>query len=489
MILGEQTAAELKAKLAAGEVTGAQVMASVLARIDAREAEVHAFIVLRDREKLMAEAAAVDARRAAGEAVGALAGLPVAVKDNLCTAELATTCGSRMLAEFVPPYDAAVVERVRAADGIVLGKTNMDEFAMGSSTENSAFGVTRNPQDPERVPGGSSGGSAAALAAGMCALALGSDTGGSIRQPASFCGVVGMKPTYGRVSRYGLVAYGSSLDQVGPMGRCVEDVALLLGVIAGHDGRDSTSVDVPVSGYGSAAATGSGKAGKLKVGVPKEYDVAGLDPAVKEATASTIERLLASGHEVVEVSLPHTRYAIPAYYLIASAEASSNLARYAGYHYGHRTQEAVESLDEMIARSRGEGFGDEVKRRIMLGTYALSAGYDAGYYDKALRVRRLIQQDFDAAFGVCEVLLHAVAPHPAFKLGEKTDDPLAMYLEDVFSVTANLAGLPAISIPVPPQGEASPIGVQLVAPAWQEGPLLDAARVVEDNLWAEAAAG
>jgi len=447
-------------------------MESVLDRIDQREPEVRAFVCVRDREELLAEAQTIDNRRAAGESIGPLAGLAVAIKDNICTQGLPTSCSSKMLANFVPPYDATVIEKITAADGIILGKTNMDEFAMGSSTENSAVAITKNPRDLSRVPGGSSGGSAAAVAADMTILALGSDTGGSIRQPASFCGVVGMKPTYGRVSRYGLVAYASSLDQIGPITKCVEDAALLLGVIAGHDVKDSTSLDA-----NAPVAADSSKPKTYRLGVPAEYTQPGTDPAVQAAVDQTIAKLETLGHTVVPVALPHTDYAIPTYYLIASAEASSNLSRYAGYAYGHRA-ENPDSIDDMIARTRAEGFGDEVKRRIMLGTYALSSGYDEQYYDKALRVRRLIQQDFDAAFKKCDFIIHAVAPHPAFKLGEKADDPLAMYLEDIFSVTANLAGLPAISVPIPQADGAPPIGVQCVAPALEEVGLLRLAQDV-----------
>ena len=477
------TAEALIGQLTAGQTTCAAVMESTLRRIDQREAEVNAYVVVRDRQTLLDEAAAVDARRARGEAVGALAGLPVAVKDNLCTRGLATTCGSRMLETFVPPYDATAVAKLRAADGIIVGKTNMDEFAMGSSTESSAFGVTRHPGDPQRVPGGSSGGSAAAVAAGMATLALGSDTGGSIRQPASFCGVVGMKPTYGQVSRYGLVAYGSSLDQVGPIGRSVADVARLLGVVAGSDPRDSTCLADAGAGLGGAGGAGEGGAShpddarRWRIGVPGEYDLPGMDPAVRRAVSATVQRLADAGHDVVPITLEHTEYAIPTYYLIAAAEASSNLARYAGYTYGHRAPD-TQDVGQMIEASRGQGFGDEVKRRIMLGTYALSSGYEQQYYEKALRVRRLIQRDFVRAFESCDVILHAVAPHPAFKLGEKTDDPLAMYLEDVFSVTANLAGLPAISVPADPTPEGLPVGVQVVGPAGRDAELLRFAGVI-----------
>ncbi|MEL7087294.1 MAG: Asp-tRNA(Asn)/Glu-tRNA(Gln) amidotransferase subunit GatA [Planctomycetota bacterium] len=485
MELCEQTAVALRGQLRSGRATCVVIMESVLDRIAARDGDIGAFLSVREREELIAEARAVDERRDAGESVGPLAGLPVAIKDNICTRGEITSCGSKMLEHFRPPYDATVIERIRAADGIVIGKTNMDEFAMGSSTENSALGQTQNPRDPARVPGGSSGGSAAAVAADLCVLALGSDTGGSIRQPASFCGVVGMKPTYGRVSRYGLVAYASSLDQIGPITKSVEDAALLLSVIAGRDVKDSTSLDCHKNDLADAAQPTDRK---FKIGVPAEYYVQGMDPAVRQATDATLGKLESAGHEIVHLNLPHTEYAIPAYYLIASAEASSNLARYAGYYYGHRKENA-ESIDEMIAGSRGEGFGDEVKRRIMLGTYALSSGYEEQYYEKALRVRRLIKNDFDAAFEKCDVLLHAVAPHPAFKLGEKKDDPLAMYLEDIFSVTANLAGLPAISLPVTQEEGAPPVGVQLVAPALQEACLFAAARAVEEMLRTEAPTG
>ena len=490
MNLCQQTAAELIPQLESGQVTAEAVMASVLEQIDARENQIHAYISLGDRQTLLDQARQVDQRRARGEAIGPLAGLPVAIKDNICTRSAPTTCASKMLETFHPPYDATVVERILAADGIILGKTNLDEFAMGSSTENSAFGPTLNPAHPDRVPGGSSGGSAAAVAADMCILALGSDTGGSIRQPASYCGIVGLKPTYGRVSRYGLVAYGSSLDQIGPMTKSVADAALLLEVIAGHDPKDSTCLEAPVE------LNASGEDRPLRIGVPEQYDNDGVSAEVRQAVNHTLDKLRAAGHDVQPVSLPHTDYAIPAYYLIASAEASSNLARYAGYSYGHRAKDAT-SIDQMIADSRGEGFGSEVKRRIMLGTYALSSGYAEQFYEKALRVRRLITQDFEKAFESCDVILHAVAPHPAFKLGEKTDDPLAMYLEDIFSVTANLAGLPAISLPTPAAapgsqgtaaaGDALPIGVQLVAPALQEARLLAAAAKLETLLQSQPA--
>lgn len=480
MNLCEQTAADLLPRLDAGKITCVAVMESVLDRIAEREPKVNAFVMVRDREALLAEARAVDEWRAAGESVGVLAGLPVAVKDNICTRGLTTSCSSKMLKKFVPPYDATVIEKLRAAGGIIVGKTNMDEFAMGSSTENSAMGITKNPRDLSRVPGGSSGGSAAAVAADMCILALGSDTGGSIRQPASFCGVVGMKPTYGRVSRYGLVAYASSLDQIGPITKCVEDAALLMQVIAGHDEKDSTSLDCDLP---ALVGDTPDEQRTYKVGVPEKYDDARgvIDPVVKQAIDDTVAKLEALGHTIVPIELPHAEYAIPTYYLIASAEASSNLSRYAGYYYGHRAADVSGggSIDDMISRSRAEGFGDEVKRRIMLGTYALSSGYEQQFYEKALRVRRLIKNDFDAAFERCDLIVHPVAPHPAFKLGEKADDPLAMYLEDIFSVTANLAGLPAISVPASQEGGALPVGLQCVAPARGELDLLRLARVIE----------
>ncbi|GAB4325645.1 MAG: Asp-tRNA(Asn)/Glu-tRNA(Gln) amidotransferase subunit GatA [Candidatus Sumerlaeia bacterium] len=477
----DHAAWELRDALLRGETSCVEIMRAALARIAERELQVGAFITLRPEDQLLAEAEAVDRRRRAGDRIGPLAGLPIAVKDNICTKGLLTTCASKILGNFVPPYDATVIEKIRAADGIIVGKTNCDEFAMGSSTENSAMKTTRHPLCPERVPGGSSGGSAAALAAGMVPLALGSDTGGSIRQPASFCGVTGLKPTYGRVSRYGLVAYGSSLDQIGPMARSVEDVALLLGVIAGHDERDSTSLAAPVPDYLAhlQAAPKDGRGAALRFGVPREYFGEGLDAQVREAVVGLLERLRDEGHDVRDVSLPHTPYAVPTYYIIACAEASSNLARYDGAHYGYRC-DGAEDIVEMFSRSRSEGFGAEVKRRIMLGTYVLSAGYYDAYYRKAAQVRTLIAGDFERAFADCDVILHPVAPTPAFRIGEKTSDPLAMYLGDIYSVTANLAGLPAISVPCGRTREGGlPVGVQLAARHLDEPVLLRAARIIE----------
>jgi aspartyl-tRNA(Asn)/glutamyl-tRNA(Gln) amidotransferase subunit A len=463
--LAEMTACQLVGLLERKETSCAEIMQAVLAEIHVREGQVHAFITVRNEQELLQEAGAVDARRARGEKVGALAGLPVTVKDNMCTKGLRTTAGSKILENFVPPYDGTVMQRVRAADGIILGKANMDEFSMGSSTENSAYGPTRNPHDLTRVPGGTSGGSAAAVAANMTILALGSDTGGSIRQPASFCGVVGMKPTYGRVSRYGLIAYGSSLDQIGPITKSVEDAALLLSVISGHDPLDSTSLDLPPVATESASADR-----KLRIGVPKEYFGPGLSADVRTAIQGALSRMEKEGHTLVDVSLPHTEYAIPTYYLIACAEASANLARYDGVRYGHRAAEPRDLMD-MYFRSRETGFGEEVKRRIVLGTFTLSAGYSEAYYLRAQKVRTLIRRDFESAFQQCDLIASPVAPTTAFKLGEKTSDPLAMYLGDIYSVTANLTGLPAISIPAGLTSEGLPAGIQFTARATDDAAL------------------
>jgi len=476
MTLAERSATELIGRLERGETSCAEIMKSALEGIERNEPRVRAFLHVRDAGTLLAEAAAVDARRARGEKIGALAGLPVAVKDNICAMGAPTTCASRMLADFHPPYDATVIRRLKDADGILLGKTNMDEFAMGSTTENSAMQVTRNPHDPGRVPGGTSGGSAAAVAAGETVLALGSDTGGSIRQPASFCGVVGMKPTYGRVSRYGLVAYGSSLDQIGPMGRTVADAALLLSVIAAHDPMDSTSIPAPEVDYAAALAADGGAA--PRVGVPREYFGEGLDPEVRAAVESAIAKLEASGCEILPLSLPHTEYAVACYYIIACSEASSNLARYDGVHYGFRAQ-GCENIIDLYKRTRTEGFGAEVKRRILLGTYTLSSGFYDAYYLKASRVRALIARDFAEAFQRCDVILSPVAPTPAYRIGEKVDDPLSMYLGDIYSVTANLVGLPAISVPCGKTAAGLPIGAQLTAPHMEETRLLRAAARLE----------
>jgi len=445
-----------------------------LDRIQRHDGVIHAFnSVYADRA--LQHAAEVDA----GKRTGELAGVPIALKDNICTTFGTTTCSSKMLAGFRSPYDATVVQKLDAAGAIILGKTNLDEFAMGSSTENSAFGPTRNPWDTDRVPGGSSGGSAAALAAGMCCGAIGSDTGGSIRQPAALCGLVGVKPTYGRVSRYGLVAFASSLDQIGPLGRTVADAALLLRVIAGHDPRDSTSVPRDVPDY---LAELDRPIEGLRLGVIRHTNVeSGMDPAVQQAFAQAIARYRELGADIVEVDLPHMDYGIAAYYVIAPCEASSNLARYDGVHFGHRTRESVRDIVELFSRSRAEGFGDEVKRRIMIGTYALSSGYYDAYYVKALKIRRLIKQDFDRAFEKCDAILSPTSPTPAFRIGEKTADPLQMYLVDVFTVTCNIAGIAGISVPCGFTGgdKPLPIGLQLLGPTFSEDRLLRIARMYE----------
>jgi aspartyl-tRNA(Asn)/glutamyl-tRNA(Gln) amidotransferase subunit A len=414
-----------------------------------------------------------------GKRTGPLAGVPIALKDNLCTSYGTTTCSSKMLQNFKAPYDATVCGMLESAGAVALGKTNLDEFAMGSSTENSAFKTTRNPWDTSRVPGGSSGGSAAALAAGMCCASLGSDTGGSIRQPAALCGVVGLKPTYGRVSRYGLVAFASSLDQIGPFAWNVPDVALLMNVISGHDRKDSTSVDRPVPDY--LAKLDEPLKG-VRIGIAKEYQLsAGLDGEVKSAVDAAVKQYQDLGAEIVDVTLPHTEYGIAAYYVIAPCEASSNLARYDGVHYGHRTKEPVKDIIELFSKSRAEGFGDEVQRRIMIGTYALSSGYYDAYYLRALKVRALIRRDFDQAFGKCDVILCPTSPTPAFKAGEKTGDPLQMYLCDVFTVTCNIAGIAGISLPCgfTSGAKALPIGLQLLGPAFGEEKLLRIAKMYE----------
>ena len=456
------------------QVSSADLVRKALDRIHRLDGHLHAFnSVFSDRALQLAKE--VDA----GTRTGPLAGVPIALKDNICTSFGLTTCSSHMLANFRAPYDATVVRKLEAAGAIIVGKTNLDEFAMGSSTENSAFGPTLNPWDSSRVPGGSSGGSAAALAAGMCCAAIGSDTGGSIRQPASFCGLVGLKPTYGRVSRYGLVAYASSLDQIGPFGRTCADVALMMNVLAGHDELDSTSVpgDVP-----DHLAELEKPADKLRIGVVKEYlHTAGIDPQVSAAIAKALDVYRAQGAEIVEVSLPHAEYAIAAYYVIAPCEASSNLARYDGVHFGHRTKQPVKDIVELFSKSRAEGFGDEVQRRIMIGTYALSSGYYDAYYVRALKMRALIRRDFDEAFKKCDVIVCPTSPIPAFKVGEKSGDPLQMYLTDVFTVTANIAAIPGLSVPcgLTDATKPLPVGMQLLGPVFSEPKLLRIARMYE----------
>lgn len=500
MSILKSTATELLAELNAGRATSVEITQAYLDRIDETNGKIGAFLSVA-KEQALAAAQAIDKKRASGEAVGILGGLPVAIKDVLCTKGWTTTCASRMLENFVPPYDSTVVAKLRAADAVLIGKTNMDEFAMGGSTENSAFQATHNPWDVARTPGGSSGGSAACVAASMVPLSIGSDTGGSIRQPAAFCGVTGLKPTYGRVSRYGLVAFASSLDQVGPLGRTAEDVALLLGAIVGHDVMDSTSADVVMSKY---TDTVQQPIEGLRIGIAREHFGDGLNSDIEAATRDALKVFESRGATIKDVTLPHSKYAIATYYIIAPCEASSNLARHDGVHYGYRTNEkamlaelaeenklleasgdknGLANLDSglvrMYRKTRSEGFGAEVKRRIMLGAYALSAGYYDAYYVKALKVRRLIRQDYDAAFNEVDVIAGPTVPQPAFKLGEMIDDPLAMYLQDLYTVSANLAGIAGISIPCGIAGGGLPIGLQLQAPPFKEERLLRAARMFQ----------
>lgn len=468
-----QTIAVLAERLNAGELSAVELMQAVIARTRAVEPVVMAFNSY-DEADALAQARASDARRAAGQARGLLDGIPVGLKDVIAVRDQPLTASSRMLADFISPYDATVTQRLRSAGAVLWGRLNLDEFAMGSSTENSAFGPTRNPWDPTRVPGGSSGGSAAALAAGAAMGTLGSDTGGSIRQPAALCGVVGLKPSYGLVSRYGLVAYASSLDQIGPFARTVEDVAILLGAIAGHDPLDSTSFRTDIPDYRAAAGIAPRP---WRIGIPKEYFGEGLDPEVAEAVQRAVAFYQSAGCEIHEVSLPHTSYCLDTYYIIATAEASSNLARYDGIRYGHRSREAGDIVG-LYEKSRAEGFGAEVKRRIILGTYVLSSGYYDAYYLHAQKVRTLIRQDFLQAYGRVDALLTPTSPVPAFKLGEKSD-PLAMYLCDIYTIGANLAGLPAISIPCGFTRAGLPVGLQLIGQPFQEAGLLAIARTYE----------
>lgn len=478
------TAIELVGMLTRGETTSEEATRAYLDRADRLDGRIGAF-THRDAEASLAAARAIDDRRRRGEPLGPLAGLPVAVKDILCARGEPTTCGSRMLATFRPPYDATAIAKLRAADAVPLGRLNMDEFAMGSSTETSHRGPTRNPWDLDRAPGGSSGGSAAAVAADLAPLTLGTDTGGSIRQPAALCGITGLKPTYGRVSRYGLVAFASSLDQIGPMGRTVADCALGLGAIAGADPRDATCAPEPVPDY---LARLDEAPERPRIGVVPEFLGEGLDPEVEAAIREAIEVYRKLGAEIVEISLPHSRYGVPAYYIVAPAECSSNLARYDGTIFGRRSTDLEPRSDEearlgpmarMMMASRSEGFGAEVKRRIMLGTFVLSAGYADQYYNKALKVRRLIRGDFDAAFAKVDAILGPTSPTPAFRLGEKTDDPLSMYLMDVYTITANLAGIPGISVPAGFTRSGLPIGAQLLGRPFGEAELLRIARMFE----------
>jgi aspartyl-tRNA(Asn)/glutamyl-tRNA(Gln) amidotransferase subunit A len=477
MDLANLTIAFTRTAIAERQFTATHLVEEFYKKIKAEDPGIHAYLTLCE-DRALAQARRIDDLASKGNPLPPLAGAPMGIKDVMVTRGVRTTAGSKILENFVPPYDCTAVARLEAAGAIVLGKMNCDEFAMGSSNENSAYGPVRNPRDPSRVPGGSSGGSAAAVAAGTAVATLGSDTGGSIRQPASFCGVVGLMPTYGRVSRYGLIAFASSLDHIGPLTKTVEDAAIVLTVIAGRDPLDSTSADVPVPDYVQEIAR---PISGLKLGVPKEYFGVGLDQDVRGAVETAIERLRQAGAEVVPISLPHTAYAIPTYYVIATAEASANLARYDGVRYGFRAPKA-RTLSEMYRQTRDQGFGAEVKRRIMLGTYALSSGYYDAYYLKAQKVRTLIARDFEQAFQQVDAIVTPTAPTAAFKIGEKADDPLAMYLADIYTVTADLAGVPGVSVPCGMTSSGLPIGLQILGRHFDEGTVLRVGRAVEEQL-------
>ncbi len=469
------TAHRLAEMMGKGEISAREVVGLHLERIEELDQHLGAYITV-EKDRALASVREADEKRRRGEKLSPLSGIPMALKDNICTEGIPTTCASKILDNFIPPYSADVYERLQRAGCVLIGKANLDEFAMGSSTENSAFKITRNPWDEKRVPGGSSGGSAAAVAAGMAVFALGSDTGGSIRQPSAMCGVVGMKPTYGRVSRYGLVAFASSLDQIGPITRDVRDCALVLNHICGHDRRDSTSVDVEVPDFEKGLEQGIKG---MRIGIPSEYFGEGIDRGVKERVQEAIKVLENLGAVCDEVSLPHTEYALPAYYIISSAEASSNLARYDGIRYGRRA-EGYSDLVDMFVRTRSDGFGREVKRRIMLGTYALSSGYYDAYYKKAQQVRTLIKEDFDRVFEGCDIIVGPTTPTVAFRAGEKTDDPLQMYLSDVYTIPVNIAGLPALSVPCG-FSEGLPVGLQFIGKPFAESTLLRAAYAYEQS--------
>ncbi len=480
MSLFQTSATEIASRVRAGSVSSREVVEEFLKRIQQCDKSLGAFLRV-DPEHALAQARALDAKKQKGAPLGPLAGVPVAIKDNILMRGELATCASKILANFKAPYNATVIDKLLAADAIFLGRTNMDEFAMGSSTENSAFQKTKNPWDTQRIPGGSSGGSAAAVAARMVPLALGSDTGGSIRQPAALCGIAGLKSTYGRVSRFGLVAFASSLDQIGPFAHNAEDLALCQNVIEGHDAKDSTSVDKPKGNY---AAHGKGKISGMRLGIPKEYFVDGMEPEVEKAVRAALKHLEAQGAKLVEISLPHTPYAIAAYYIVATAEASSNLARYDGVKYGLRQGQdgkAPKDLLDLYCGSRSQGFGPEVKRRIVLGTYVLSAGYYDAYYLKALKVRTLIQKDFQNAFNQCDVIVTPTSPTAAFKFGERTDDPLQMYLSDIFTISVNLAGIPGLSIPCGFTQAKLPIGLQMLGRPFEEATLLGLAAAYQSQ--------
>jgi aspartyl-tRNA(Asn)/glutamyl-tRNA(Gln) amidotransferase subunit A len=476
MDLNSLTIDSTRTAIAEKRITASSLVEQFYRKIKAEDPDVHAYLTLCE-DRAARQAQNIDDLVNQGAALPPLAGVPIGIKDVMVTKGIRTTAGSMILENFIPPYDCTAVARLEAAGAIVLGKMNCDEFAMGSSNENSAYGPVRNPRDKSRVPGGSSGGSAAAVAAGTAVATLGSDTGGSIRQPASFCGVVGLMPTYGRVSRYGLIAFASSLDHVGPLTRTVKDAAILLRVIAGRDPLDSTSADVPVPDYEAELAK---PLSGLKIGVPKEYFGEGLDAEVRAAVETGIAKLRSAGCEIVPISLPHTAYAIPTYYVIATAEASANLARFDGVRYGYRAKGA-RTLTEMYRKSRDEGFGPEVKRRIMLGTYALSSGYYDAYYLKAQRVRTLLTRDFEEAFQKVDAIITPTAPTPAFKIGEKSDDPLSMYLADIYTVTADLAGVPGISVPCGQTQSGLPIGLQVLGRHFDESTVLRVASSIENS--------
>ncbi|MDZ8223280.1 MULTISPECIES: Asp-tRNA(Asn)/Glu-tRNA(Gln) amidotransferase subunit GatA [unclassified Nostoc] len=470
---------ELHQQLVKKERCAVEITQEALERIQALEPKLHSFLCV-TAERALEQAGAVDAKIAAGEEIGLLAGIPVGIKDNMCTKGIATTCASRILENFVPPYESTATQKLADVGAVMVGKTNLDEFAMGSSTENSAYQVTANPWDLSRVPGGSSGGSAAAVAAQECVVALGSDTGGSIRQPASFCGVVGMKPTYGLVSRYGLVAYASSLDQIGPFGNTVEDAAILLSAIAGYDPKDSTSLKVAIPNYAASLKPDFKPRGQLRIGIIKETFGEGLDSVVEQAVTKAVDQLQSLGAEIHIISCPTFRYGLPTYYIIAPSEASANLARYDGVKYGYRAPDA-DNLLSMYTRTRATGFGTEVKRRIMIGTYALSAGYYDAYYLKAQKVRTLIKRDFEKAFGLVDVLVCPTSPTTAFKAGEKTTDPLSMYLNDLMTIPVNLAGLPSLSLPCGFDDQGLPIGLQLIGNVLREDLLFQVAYAYEQS--------
>jgi aspartyl-tRNA(Asn)/glutamyl-tRNA(Gln) amidotransferase subunit A len=475
MNLATLTLHEARKKLRKREFSAQELTEAVFRQISSTEEKVHSYITL-CADTALQEAKQADDRLRTETNPHSLLGIPIAVKDNFLTRGIRTTCASKILANFIPPYDSTTVKKLRASGAIITGKTNLDEFAMGSSAENSAFFLTHNPWDTDRVPGGSSGGSAAALAADQCIVALGTDTGGSIRQPAAFCGIVGLKPTYGRVSRYGIIAFASSMDQVGPMTKDVKDCALMLEAIASYDPADSTSASRPVPLY---SATLVGDVKNLRLGIPKEYFVSGIQPEVEQAVRNAVRQLEKDGAVIKEISLPHTDYAVGVYYIVATAEASSNLARYDGMRYGHRAR--ANDLTETYLLSRAEGFGPEVKRRIMLGTYVLSAGYYDAYYLKAQRVRALIKKDFDEAFKSCDAIITPTTPTTAFKIGEKTQDPLQMYLSDIYTISVNLAGLPALSLPCGFDSEGLPIGMQIIGKHFDEATVLAIAYAYEQS--------